>query len=386
MTDRKVALIAHGGGPTAVINASLAGVVEECRARGIQELLGAAYGVSGILSENFIDLLARDRAEWDCMARAPGSVLGSSRRKMAGADFERIVLMLKNRGIAFLFLNGGNGTMEAADRIAETAAAIYPDLRVIGIPKTIDNDLACTDHSPGYASSARFFAYAIRDIGADNRALPGITVVEILGRNAGWIAAATVLARSREDDAPHLVYLPERRLPLARLLDDVEQAHREFGRVVIAVCEGQLDDNGEPFGADARVSSRAPLALNLAHILSKKILLSLGLPARSEKPGLLGRSCSALVSEVDREEARLCGRAAVRAALAGETAKMVALERATISPYCCKTGLVPLRDVAGSERLFPEGWLPTDARGDLPEFRAWAAPLVGEVAALPHLR
>lgn len=386
MTDRKSALIAHGGGPTAVINASLAGVVEECRARGIQELLGAAYGVSGILSEDFIDLLARDRAEWDCIARAPGSVLGSSRRKLEDADFERIVLILKNRGVAFLFLNGGNGTMEAADRIATAAAVIHPDLRVIGIPKTIDNDLACTDHSPGYASAARFFAYSIRDIGADNRALPGITVVEILGRNAGWIAAATVLARSREDDAPHLVYLPERRLPLARLLGDVTQAHREFGRVVIAVCEGQLDENGEPFGADARVSSRAPLALNLAHVLSKKISSSLGLSARSEKPGLLGRSCSALVSEVDREEAWLCGRAAVRAVLAGETGKMVTLERAENGSYRCETGLVPLRDVAGRERLFPDDWLPATARDDLPKFRAWAAPLVGEVEALPHLR
>ncbi|HXE06215.1 MAG TPA: diphosphate--fructose-6-phosphate 1-phosphotransferase [Bryobacteraceae bacterium] len=386
MTDRKLAVIAHGGGPTAVINASLAGVVEECRARGIHELSGAAYGVNGILSEDFIDLLARDRAEWDRIARAPGSIIGSSRRKLEAADFERIVLILKKRCVAFLFLNGGNGTMEAAARMAEAAESVHPDLRVIGIPKTIDNDLACTDHSPGYASAARFFAYAIRDIGADNRALRGITVVEILGRNAGWIAAATVLARKRDDDAPHLVYLPERRLPLARLLEDVEQAHREFGHLVIAVCEGQLDENREPFGADARVSSRAPLALNLAHVLSKKISSSLGLPARSEKPGLLGRSCSVLVSEVDREEARLCGRAAVRAALAGETAKMVALERATIGPYCCKTGLVPLRDVAGSERLFPESWLPTNARDDLPGFRAWAAPLVGEVEALPHLR
>src|SRR5262249_39685404 len=159
-------------------------------------------------------------------------------------------------------------------------------IAVIGIPKTIDNDLAVTDHSPGYASTARFFASAVRDIGADNRALPTpVNIVEVLGRNAGWLAAATCFARHEPHDPPHLIYLPERPLPFAKLMADIEAVYRRIGRVVVAVCEGQLDETGNPFGADVRPGARHKLAMNLGHVLAMRVMRESGITARSEKPG-----------------------------------------------------------------------------------------------------
>jgi len=385
MKIRGNALVAHGGGPTTVLNASLAGIVEECRGAGIEKLFGALGGATGILEETFADLLAESDAFWAQAALSPGSLLGSSRAKMSEPDFETMLQVLRKRDIRYIFLNGGNGTMELSLRLSQAIANSSYEAFVVGVPKTIDNDLAITDHSPGYASAARFFAYTVRDIGADNRALPGITVIEILGRNAGWLAAATILARRHPDDAPHLIYMPERPLPFDRLAQDVERCYLRLGRAVIAVCEGQLDEKGEPFGADSRVSSRAPLALNLAHVLSQRLSKTLRVSARSEKPGLLGRSCSALVSEVDRAEAFACGRAAVRAGLAGTLGKMITLERTPGSAYECTTGLADLADVAAEERLFPQAWLPVEPTDDMPAFRAWLEPLTGGIPPLPLL-
>jgi 6-phosphofructokinase len=379
------ALVAHGGGPTTVLNSSLSGIVEECRSAGVGKLYGALGGATGILEETFADLLAEPELFWTHAALSPGSLLGSSRAKIAEQDFDTMLRVLRRHDIRYIFLNGGNGTMELSVRLSEAIANSSHEAFVVGVPKTIDNDLAMTDHSPGYASAARFFAYALRDIGADNRALPGITVVEILGRNAGWLAAATIQARGHDDDAPHLIYMPERPLPFDRLAEDVERCYLRLGRAVIAVCEGQLDEKGEAFGADTRASSRAPLALNLAHVLSQRLSKALQVSARSEKPGLLGRACSALASEVDREEAFACGRAAVRAGLEGVTGKMITLERKPCPVYECTTGLADLADVAVHERLFPQAWLPKEPADDMPEFRAWLEPLTGPIPPLPLL-
>lgn len=377
----------HGGGPTVVLNASLAGVVEACRAEpSITALYGAEHGAAGLLDEALIDLYAEEPSVWEQVALMPGSVLGSTRRKVGADDYARMLAIFRKRGIRYVFANGGNGTMQMADELGQAAADSGGDLRVIGIPKTIDNDLFGCDHTPGYASAARFFAIALRDIGADNRALPGVTFVEVLGRNAGWLAAACSLGRVEEGDAPHLIYFPERRLPFERILSDVEAVYRRQGRVVIAVCEGQLDETGEPFGADVRTSSRAPLALNLAHVLAQRTAAALKIPARSEKPGLLGRSCSALASSVDRAEARLCGRAAVEAAVSGQTRKMITLLREDTREYSCRRGTIALEEVAGRERLFPDEWIPSDPEAGLPGFREWALPLLGELGRQPVLR
>jgi 6-phosphofructokinase 1 len=378
---RSNAVVAHGGGPTAVINASLAGLIEECRRSG-QCLYGARYGLAGLVRGDLVDLLALDADLVRQIGEAPGSALGSSRLPLAGGDCARLLDVFRRAEVHTFFYTGGNGSMDTALRIARHARGAHYGLQVIGIPKTIDNDLCVTDHTPGYASTARFFACAARDVGEDNRSLPSpVCVLETLGRNAGWIVAATSLARRREDDAPHLIYLPERRLSLDRIAADVERVYRRLGRVVVAVCEGQLDDGGRPFGADVdRAGNEAQrLASNLGHTLARLLSEKLGIRARAEKPGLLGRCCGEFATPLDRQEAFACGRAAAVAAAAGESGVMVALRRDS------STFLTPLETVARVERRLPADWIHPDGHDVLPAFREYAAPLVGEIRGWPRL-
>jgi 6-phosphofructokinase 1 len=375
-------LVAHSGGPTAVINASLAGIVEEARRdTEIKQLFGARFGIEGMLRGDFIDLYAQDSDTLAAVARASSSAIGTSRRPVTDRDIERVLAVCRAHEISAVLYTGGNGSMRTAQQIDEAARSISQDLQVVGVPKTIDNDLAVTDHTPGFPSAARFFASAARDLGADNRALPGLVqVLEVLGRRAGWLTASTTLARRNRDDAPHLVYLPERPLPLASFLDDVQRVFDRLGRCFVTVCEGQLDEHGQPFGADVRMSSRGPLATNLAHRLALLVTEQLGLKARGEKPGLIARVSADLVSEVDREEARRCGQAAVRDVVSGQSSVMVTHDRQPGPRYACRTGLTPLDRVAGIDRLFPSEWIDTSGHDVTADFRSWAAPLVGPLA------
>jgi 6-phosphofructokinase 1 len=377
------ALVAHSGGPTAVINASLAGIVREAgRHAAVGRVLGARFGIEGLVTGDFADLSALSADRLDAIAQASSSALGTSRRPMTAPELDRLLDQCRRHDVRWLFYTGGNGSMDTARQIGAAAQTTSHPLGVIGVPKTIDNDLAGTDHAPGYASAARFFACAARDIGADNRALRGLVqILEVLGRHAGWLTAATTLARRDDTDAPHLVYLPESPLPLARLLDDVQRVFDRLGRCTVAVCEGQLDERGEPFGADVRMSSRGPLATNLAHRLALLITERLGLKARGEKPGLVGRVSRELRSDVDWREAMRCGEGAVRAALAGESGVMVALEREPGPEYACRTTLVALDEVAGRDRRFPVEWIDDNGHDVSARFRQWAEPLVGPLAA-----
>ena len=271
--------------------------------------------------------------------------------------------------------------------LSPTRARGY-DLQVIGIPKTIDNDLCITDHTPGYASTAHFFAVAAREVGEDNRSLPPpIAVLEVLGRNAGWVVAATALARAHHDDAPHLIYFPERPVSLEQIAADCEQVYRHLGRVMIAVCEGQLDEKGTPFGADVDRPGSAVhrLASNLGHTLARLLSAKLNLRARSEKPGLLGRCCAPLASELDRAEARECGRAAARAAANGETGVMIAIRRESAAPYRSSMFSTPLESVAGRERLLPGAWINPAGNNVTNDFLEYVSPLVPVVQPYSHL-
>lgn len=378
-------LIVHSGGPTPVINASLAGVIEEARLHPeVAGIYGAAFGIEGILKEDLIDLYAQDAATIAAIGGMPSSVLGSSRKDLNEEEVERVVRVCRSHQIDCLFVTGGNGSLGMADRIARESGG---SLQVIGIPKTIDNDLVETDHTPGYPSAARFFACAVRDIGADNRALAGqVEFVEVLGRNAGWIVAATSLARHEPEDAPHLIYFPELRLPLEKLLDDIAGVYRRLGRCVVAICEGQLDEGGEPFGADARPGSRGKLAMNLAHRLAMLTTERLKLKARSEKPGLLGRCWWGEEPKADRAEAWLCGAAALRAALEGKTRLTVTLVREPGPDYCVSTGFALLEKVASTERLFPTEWRNAAGTDVTAAFREYVGPLVGPVPHYVQLR
>ena len=354
----------------------MAGVVEEARRHPqIRGLYGASFGLPGVLKQDFFDLFAQPEETMQAIAGSPSSALGTSRQELDGGAMEQLLAVCRTREIRWLFLTGGNGSMGTA---AQIAGAAGESLQVIGIPKTIDNDLLETDHTPGYATTARFFACAVRDIGADNRALPGqVQFVEVLGRNAGWLVAATCLARHHEDDAPHLIYFPEERLPLDRLLGDIDRVYSRLGRCVVALCEGQLDERGEAFGADERAGSRSKLAMNLAHRLATLTGERLQLKARGEKPGLLGRSWWSEEPRLDREEARLCGAAAVRAACEGRTGAMVTLVREPGGAYRVSTGLAPLARVAAGERLLPAEW----RNEAMAAFRDYVVPLVGTI---PH--
>ena len=386
---RGVAVVAHGGGPTPVINSSLAGVVEEARRhKTITALYGARYGILGVLNEDFFDLSAQAPELIEAIGSAPASAIGSCRYKVKPEDYQRILDVFRAHEVRYFFYNGGNDSMDTALRVSRLARERGYELRVIGIPKTIDNDLKETDHCPGYGSAARYIASALRDIGEDNRALPTpITVVEVMGRNAGWLTAATTLARQEPDDAPHLVYLPERRISAERIVADVDMVYRRLKRVVVAVCEGLRDEKGEPFGADLVKADGFghTLAGNLAHTLSRLIAGKLKLRARSEKPGLLGRSSGEFASATDRAEARLCGAAAVRVSFEGETDKMITLVREPGPGYACATGLAALESVANDERPFPSGWL-TESNTDVAQaFREYAAPLTGNIPPHPRL-
>jgi 6-phosphofructokinase len=382
------AAVAHGGGPTAVLNASLAGLVDECRGGGFAALEGARFGAQGLLAGNFVDLLSQPATLIEAIAQTPGSAIGSSRLKLETADYERIVQDFRRRDVHWFFYTGGNGSMGTALELEHVARESGYELGVTGIPKTIDNDLLVTDHTPGFASTARFFAFAARDVGEDNRSLPSpICVLETLGRNAGWIVAATSFARRHEDDAPHLIYFPERPVSLDRIAADAERVYRRLGRVVIAVCEGQIDETGQPFSAvvDRPGVAQHRLASNLGHTLAQLLAAKTGVRARAEKPGLLGRSCGPFASPLDRAEACECGRAAARAAMEGRSGSMVAIRRESDEPWRSSTFLTPLETVARKERTLPLDWIAPDGNDVRPAFQEYARPLIGDVPAYPRL-
>jgi 6-phosphofructokinase 1 len=389
MTLRGTAIIAHGGAPTHVINSTLAGVFDQCRESGLGgALYGARNGIRGVADEDLVDLSRQSPERMAEIGRTPGSALGSSRGHLSDDDHERVLAVFRAHDVRYFFYNGGNGSMHTALGLAEHARAANYELLVIGLPKTIDNDLAETDHCPGYGSAARFIACALRDIGIDNRSLPSpVEVVEVMGRDAGWLVAASALGRAEPDDAPHLIYCPETRLPREQLLADVERVYRRLGRVVVAVCEGQRDENGEPFGADlaAPHSFGYRMTGNLGHAVAEFLHQHLKLRTRSAKPRVLGRSSAAFLSESDHAEAYLCGRAAVRAAAEGETGKMVTLLREPGADYRCATGLAPLEKVAAVSRLFPAEWIHPDGNDILPAFLEYAAPLAGPIEPHPRL-
>jgi 6-phosphofructokinase 1 len=344
--------------------------------------------VHGLLSGNYIDLFSQPASLIEAVGQTPGSAIGSSRQKLEAADYERVLAEFRRRDVHWFFYTGGNGSMGTALELERCARASGYELGVTGIPKTIDNDLPVTDHTPGYASTARFFAFAARDVGEDNRSLPSpICVLETLGRNVGWIVAATSFARQHENDAPHLIYFPERPVSLDRIATDVERVYRRLGRVVIAVCEGQLDESGQPFGADVDRPGvpQHRLASNLGHTLAQLLAARTGLRARAEKPGLLGRSCGPFASLLDRAEAYECGRAAARAAMNALSGNMVALRRESNDPYRSSTFLTPLEAVAHKDRRLPLEWIAPEGNDVLPVFRDYARPLIGEVPGYPHL-
>jgi 6-phosphofructokinase 1 len=384
-------LIAQGGGPTAVINCSLYGVIRQAQASGrVGSILGARHGILGVLRDDLIDLSAVDGRTVDGLRRTPGAALGSCRHKVQSEDYPRIIETLRKHDVGIFLYNGGNDSMDTALEVHRLAQAQGLPLRAIGIPKTIDNDLPVTDRCPGFGSAARYVAQSVRDLGEDIRSLPTpVSIFETMGRNAGWLAASGALARRFPDDAPHRIYLPERPFHREQFLNDVQAAYDECGWVVVVVSEGLRGPDGKPvYAREAAAQVDAfghTLPGDVGSLLAGLVSERLGLRCRSEKPGLCGRSSILLASPVDQLDAEAVGRAAVDAALSGRSGLMVTLAPHTADGEGPVTGLTDLHNAANAEKTIPEPWI-NEAGNDVTEaFVQYARPLIGD-ALLDYAR
>ena len=370
-------LIMHGGGPTAVINSSLYGVITEAKKSSkVDKIYGAIGGSEAILKEKFVDLGLTEEDQLKKLLHTPGSAIGSSRFELEQEDYDKMVKIFKRNNIKYVLLNGGNGTMDTCGKIHKVCRE--HDIFVVGIPKTIDNDISMIDHAPGYGSAARFIAAATAEIGADVKSLPiHVSVIEAMGRNAGWIAAASALARKNKNDAPHLIYLPERPFHEEEFLEDVKELYEKLGGVVVVVSEGLTNEAGESIVPPIFRSGRAVYYGDVSAHLANLIIQKLGIKARNEKPGLCGRTSIEYQSPVDREEAVWVGREAVKAVLAKETGVMVGINRVPGDKYKIETSLIPIEEVMMYERVLPKEFINERGNNVTEAFTDWCRPLIG---------
>lgn len=372
-------LIIHGGGPTCVLNASTYGVIREAQKHPekIDGVFGCMGGVGGLLNRNFrrLDSLAQEKLER--LKYTPGTVIGSSRYPLAADDYARLADVLQEEGFGYVLMSGGNGTMDTCGRLHRACAP--KGILAGGVPKTIDNDISVTDHSPGFGSAARYIAGAVRAIGEDVKSLPiHVCIVEAMGRNAGWIAAASALARKDSGDAPHLIYLPERPFDEEAFLRDVKALHERQGGVVVVVSEGLKNRDGQPIVPPLFQTGRAVYYGDVSAYLAELVIRRLGVKARSEKPGLLGRAQTEMQSSVDRNEAVQAGAEAVRALLDGQSGFMTGFERVSTEPYRIRLIRIPLEDVTLAERTLPPEYIAPSGHDVTNAFFSWARPLLGD--------
>ena len=352
-------LVAHGGGPTAVINCSLQGVVEAARSAGFDgSIYAARFGAEGILAGDLIDLTDVPAAAIARLSHTPASAIGSCRRKLTDADYPTVLETLKRFDIGCFFYNGGNDSMDTCHKVNELARREGLDVQVIGIPKTMDNDLDLTDHCPGFGSAARYAALSSAELALDASALPiHVVVLELMGRNAGWVTAASALA-GRLTGCPVLTYLPEVPVDEDRMLADVERTYARGQGLLVTVSEGLCGLDGKPLADTGIVDGFGhTVPGGTAQHITDQIIQKLGLKSRAEKPGLLGRASIPYQSSTDRAEAYAVGQYAVEAALKGESGYMVAINAVRTPAYRADLSLVPLAKVANVEKKFPLEWI-----------------------------
>lgn len=377
-------LVVHGGGPTAVINASLYGAVDEALGTpGVGRVLGALGGVGGITDGNLVDFGQVPREKLDLLPFSPSSAIGTSRKPLEDEDYRELARALDRQGIRWLLCTGGNGTMDTCGRIWRACREEGVPIDVVGIPKTMDNDIAVTDHAPGFASAARYMAATTSAICCDVRGLPiHIVIVEAMGRNAGWVTAASCFADESGTGGPDLIYLPERDFDERAFLDDAQRLIDEKGSGVVVVSEGLHTAGGSPVAPPLMTVGRATYFGDVSAHLARLVISELGYKARSEKPGLVGRASIAWQSPVDREEAIDCGREATRAVLEGDSGKMVGIERVSSEPYEARLIRIPIEKVMLDERTMPDEYINERGNGVTDAFRSWCRPLLGP--ALPR--
>ena len=389
-------IIGQSGGPTAVINQSLVGCVEALRTSPrVGRILGAHHGVRGIVGEDFIELQDVPQDRLERIAETPSAALGTSRDKPDEEYCRRIFAIFEQHDIRYFFYIGGNDSADACHIVNDLAKKSGYELRAFHVPKTIDNDLMHNDHTPGFGSAARFVACSLIGDNLDNRALPGIKIDVIMGRHAGFLTAASVMARQNPDDGPHLIYVPESNFNEEKFLADIDRVYRKHGRCLVAVSEGIHDADGTPMVTrlaeeiehDAHGNIQLSGTGALGDFLATTIRNHLGskLRVRADTFGYLQRSFAGCVSPTDRAEARLVGRQAAETALSGNYDGSIAIQRVSDSPYRIECKLIPLADVAGKTRTLPAYYI-ADDNNITDSFRDYLEPLIGPLPTVELLR
>lgn len=391
-------LVGQSGGPTAVINSSLAGVYETARQMGAGRILGMQYGIEGLLNEQLADLdvLLGDSMNIELLKRTPSSYLGSCRYKLPTAQsdpalYEKLFALFAKHQIDAVLYIGGNDSMDTIAKLSAYGNQIGSHIRFIGVPKTIDNDLVLTDHTPGFGSAAKYIATILKEVVCDSSVydLRSVTVAEIMGRHAGWLAAAASLAAGRDCSGPDLILLPEVAFDEAAFLAKVDRLQRQKSNVIIAASEGVKTADGtflcDLAGGEGAVDAfghKATLS-GTSRYLADIIQRSLGCKTRAIELSTLQRCASHLASRTDISEAYQVGGAAVLAALEGRTGCMSALTRFADHPYLCGTELVDIQKVANKEKCVPLEWLSPDGMHVNELFEAYARPLIqGELTPI----
>lgn len=388
-------MVGQSGGPTSVINSSLVGVFKTAKDAGCKTVYGMRNGIEGLLQERYIDMsdYIKNDLDIELLKRTPSSFLGTCRFKLPHADkapdlYARIFEILAKLDVKYFFYIGGNDSMDTVMQLSMYAEEINSDIRFMGVPKTIDNDLACTDHTPGFGSAAKYIASTMKEIIRDAKTYPNdsVTVVEIMGRNAGWLTAATALARSEDCTGPDLIYLPEVVFDYDQFLAQVKAKKEQHRAVIIAVSEGIKTADGK-YVCEANKNTTivdsfghkvlGGTALYLADYLGDQ----LGIKCRGVVLATLQRCASHLVSRRDITEAFMAGADAVLAALRGETGKMIVFKRISNHPYSVITDVMDIREVANKEKCVPLEWIINDGTYVSAEFETYARPLIiGELS------
>ena len=389
--SRGNALIGQSGGPTAVINQSLVGIVETLADSGrVKRVLGAVHGVQGVLRGKIVDLSREKQRTLEAVANTPSSALRSVRHKPNAEECRKILDELERLEVRWFFYIGGNDSAETARLIERMAKDDGYELFVFHVPKTIDNDLRVTDHCPGYGSAAKFVAQAMMGDNLDNRSLPGIKIDVIMGRHAGWLTAASALARRYDDDGPHLVYVPERVFDLDRFVGEVDRVMKKHGRCVVAVSEGVHGPDGETLVEAKERDSHGNLQLSgsgaLGDLLADAVKTKLGAKrVRADTFGYLQRSFVGVTSSVDAAEARAVGRFAARSALKGHAGSVVLVREASKKGrYRARCAVTEIQNVAKDTRRLEARFLKGDH--DVSEaFLDYARPLVGDLPEIGRL-
>ncbi|SHJ79390.1 6-phosphofructokinase [Geosporobacter subterraneus DSM 17957] len=382
--DGKV-VVAQGGGPTAVINQSLVGVVLESRKfEQVSKVYGAINGVAGIVNEDFLDLTQETTHNLEQVAVTPSSALFSTRDKPDVKYCKEIFNVLKAHDVRYFFYIGGNDSADTVRIVNEQAEQSDYEFRAIHIPKTIDNDLMVNDHTPGYGSAAKFVAQAFIGLNLDNRALPGVHIGVIMGRNAGFLTAASSMAQKYPDDGPHLIYLPERPFNVDQYLSDVKRIYEKHGRCLIAVSEGIVNEKGEPIAlgltnnvekdahGNAILSGTGALGDLLANLVKERLNIK---RVRSDTFGYLQRSFFGCVSDVDQHEAREVGEKAAQFAIWHNIDGSITIHRT--GDYSVDYRITPLHQVAAKTKLMPDEFITPEGTNVTSAFKSYLRPLLG---------